>query len=65
MTVAVILGGLLPLMLFDGPGVDVMRPIAAPIVGGMLTAPLFSLLAVPAIYLLMFGSRELRARHRP
>jgi Cu(I)/Ag(I) efflux system membrane protein CusA/SilA len=65
MTVAVILGGLLPLMVSEGPGVDVMRPVAAPIVGGMLTAPLFSLLAVPAIYLLTFGSRQLRARPAP
>jgi Cu(I)/Ag(I) efflux system membrane protein CusA/SilA len=62
MTVAVILGGLLPLMISEGPGIDVMRPVAAPVVGGMLTAPLFSLLAVPAIYLLMFGSRESQAR---
>jgi copper/silver efflux system protein len=58
MTVAVILGGLVPLMLSDGPGMDVMRPIATPIVGGMLTAPLFSLLVVPAIYLLNFGEKQ-------
>ena len=58
MTVAVILGGLLPLMISEGPGVDVMRPVAAPIIGGMLTAPLFSLLVVPAVYLLIFGARE-------
>ncbi|HVY79545.1 MAG TPA: CusA/CzcA family heavy metal efflux RND transporter [Steroidobacteraceae bacterium] len=58
MTVAVILGGLLPLMMSEGPGVDVMRPVAAPVIGGMLTAPLFSLLVVPALYLMMFGVRE-------
>jgi Cu(I)/Ag(I) efflux system membrane protein CusA/SilA len=55
MTVAVILGGLLPLMISEGPGVDVMRPVAAPVIGGMLTAPLFSLLVVPALYLMIFG----------
>lgn len=60
MTVAVILGGLVPLMLSDGAGVDVMRRIAAPMVGGMLTAPLFSLLVVPAIYVLLFGSDKAR-----
>jgi Cu(I)/Ag(I) efflux system membrane protein CusA/SilA len=57
MTVAVILGGLVPLMLADGAGVDVMRRIAAPIVGGMVTAPLFSLLLAPALYLRAFGRR--------
>jgi copper/silver efflux system protein len=55
MTVAVILGGLVPLMLADGAGVDVMRRIAAPIIGGMVTAPLFSLLLAPALYLRAFG----------
>lgn len=58
MTVAVILGGLIPLMLSDGPGVDVMRPVAAPMIGGMITAPLFSLLLVPSIYLLVFGRQR-------
>ena len=51
--VGVILGGLLPLLFADGPGVDLMRPIAAPLVGGMLTAPLFSLFVVPVIYRLV------------
>lgn len=58
MTVAVILGGLIPLMLSNGPGVDVMRPVAAPMIGGMITAPLFSLLVVPAIYLLILGTHR-------
>jgi Cu(I)/Ag(I) efflux system membrane protein CusA/SilA len=51
MTVAVILGGLLPLLVSNGVGMDVMHPVAAPMIGGMITAPLFSLLVVPAIYL--------------
>lgn len=50
MTVAVILGGLIPILVSDGVGVDVMKRIAAPLMGGMLTAPLFSLLVVPALY---------------
>lgn len=38
-------------------------PVAAPIIGGMLTAPLFSLLVVPALYLAMARGRLLRAPH--
>ena len=57
MTVAVILGGLLPLLLADGVGVDVMRRIAAPMVGGMIVAPLYSLLVVPALYKLALRTR--------
>lgn len=50
MTVAVILGGLVPVMLSDAAGADIMQRIAAPMIGGMLTAPLFSLLVIPAVY---------------
>ncbi|HEX7157348.1 MAG TPA: efflux RND transporter permease subunit, partial [Burkholderiaceae bacterium] len=50
MTVAVIVGGLLPVMLGDGLGADVMKRIAAPLVGGMLTAPLLSLIVIPVLY---------------
>lgn len=57
MTVAVILGGLIPLMVSEGVGVDVMRRIAAPMVGGMLTAPAFSLLVIPALYVWVFGRK--------
>jgi Cu(I)/Ag(I) efflux system membrane protein CusA/SilA len=52
MTVATIIAGLLPIMFGDGAGSEVMRRIAAPMVGGMITAPLLSLFVVPAIYLL-------------
>ncbi|HEY6865328.1 MAG TPA: CusA/CzcA family heavy metal efflux RND transporter, partial [Burkholderiales bacterium] len=61
MTVAVILAGLLPIMASDGAGVDVMQRIAAPMIGGMVTAPLISLFAVPVAYYLM---RRPRARAR-
>ncbi|MNT53345.1 Cation efflux system protein CusA [compost metagenome] len=53
MTVAVILAGLVPIMWSHGTGSEVMQRIAAPMVGGMVTAPLLSLLVVPAAYLLM------------
>lgn len=52
MTVAVIVAGLLPIMFSSGTGSDVMKRIAAPLVGGMLTAPLVSLLVIPVLYLL-------------
>ena len=53
MTVAVIIAGLLPIMLGDGTGSEVMRRIAAPMVGGMITAPMLSMLVLPVAYLLI------------
>ncbi|MGE0665781.1 MAG: efflux RND transporter permease subunit [Sphingomonadales bacterium] len=53
MTVAVILAGLLPVVLGTGTGSEVMQRIAAPMVGGMITAPLLSMIVVPAAYVLM------------
>ena len=53
MTVAVILAGLFPILIGTGAGSEVMSRIAAPMVGGMLTAPLLSMLIIPAAYLLM------------
>jgi Cu(I)/Ag(I) efflux system membrane protein CusA/SilA len=58
MTVAVILAGLVPIVWGDGTGSEVMSRIAAPMLGGMVSAPLLSLVVVPAAYLLM------RGRHR-
>ena len=53
MTVAVILAGLFPILIGTGAGSEVMSRIAAPMIGGMLTAPLLSMLVIPAAYLLM------------
>ncbi len=53
MTVAVILAGLIPIMWSHGTGSEVMQRIAAPMVGGMVTAPLLSMFVVPAMYLLL------------
>ena len=53
MTVAVILAGLFPIMWGTGTGSEVMQRIAAPMVGGMITAPLLSMFLIPAAYLLM------------
>ncbi|MEO8136538.1 MAG: CusA/CzcA family heavy metal efflux RND transporter, partial [Betaproteobacteria bacterium] len=53
MTVAVILAGLFPIMLGGGTGSEVMQRIAAPMVGGMITAPMLSMFVIPAVYLLL------------
>jgi Cu(I)/Ag(I) efflux system membrane protein CusA/SilA len=57
MTVAVIIAGLLPIMFGSGTGSELMRRIAAPRVGGMMTAPLLSMFVVPVAYLLLRRSR--------
>lgn len=53
MTVAVVMGGLLPILLGSGTGSEVMTRIAAPMVGGMVTAPLLSMLVIPAAWYLV------------
>ncbi len=53
MTVAVIIAGLIPIMLGSGTGSEVMQRIAAPMIGGMVTAPLLSMFVIPAAYLLI------------
>jgi Cu(I)/Ag(I) efflux system membrane protein CusA/SilA len=53
MTVAVILAGLAPIMVGSGTGSEIMQRIAAPMVGGMISAPLLSMLLMPVAYLLM------------
>ncbi|WP_088279147.1 efflux RND transporter permease subunit [Ideonella sp. A 288] len=53
MTVAVILAGLLPIVWGTGTGSEVMSRIAAPMLGGMVTAPLLSLFIVPAVFALL------------
>ncbi len=53
MTVTVIIADLMPILLGSGAGSEVMSPIAAPVVGGMLTAPLLSMFVIPAAYLLL------------
>ena len=58
MTVAVILAGLFPILIGTGTGSEVMSRIAAPMIGGMLTAPLLSMLVLPAAYLLLRRSRQ-------
>jgi Cu(I)/Ag(I) efflux system membrane protein CusA/SilA len=59
MTVSVILAGLVPIMFSHGTGADVMKRIAAPMVGGVITSTILELIIYPAIYLI-WRSRELR-----
>ena len=53
MTVTIIVAGLVPIMIGSGTGSEVMQRIAAPMVGGMITAPLLSMFVVPAAYYLI------------
>ena len=62
MTVAVIVAGLLPIMVGSGTGSEVMQRIAGPMIGGMITAPLLSMLVVPAVFLLMRRTRGRETR---
>ena len=65
MTVAVIIAGLIPIMLSHGTGSEIMQRIAAPMVGGMITAPLLSMLVVPVAYLLMRRRQSKNGRNAP
>mgnify|MGYP000387936661 CR=1 FL=1 len=65
MTVAVILAGLFPIMWGTGTGSEVMQRIAAPMVGGMITAPLLSMFVIPAAYLLLRQQGRARPFHVP
>jgi Cu(I)/Ag(I) efflux system membrane protein CusA/SilA len=53
MTVAVVIAGLLPIMWGSGTGSEVMRRIASPMIGGMITATLLTMFVIPAAYLLV------------
>ncbi|MGH8683364.1 MAG: efflux RND transporter permease subunit [Burkholderiales bacterium] len=63
MTAAVVIGGLIPIMWSAGAGAEVMQRIAAPMIGGMITAVLLSMLVVPVAYYLM--RRRGLVRERP
>ena len=63
MTVAVILAGLTPILIGHGAGSEVMSRIAAPMIGGMLSAPLLSMLVIPAGYLLLRRRQADRHSH--
>jgi Cu(I)/Ag(I) efflux system membrane protein CusA/SilA len=64
MTVSVVMAGLLPILLGSGTGSEIMTRIAAPMVGGMVTAPLLSMLVTPAAWYLLHR-RRIRRETRP
>jgi Cu(I)/Ag(I) efflux system membrane protein CusA/SilA len=53
MTVSVVMAGLIPILWSTGVGSDVMKPIAAPIVGGMITSTIHVLIITPVIFYIM------------
>jgi Cu(I)/Ag(I) efflux system membrane protein CusA/SilA len=53
MTVTAVMGGLLPVFWSNGAGMDLMKPIATPIVGGMITSTIHVLLITPVIFYIM------------
>ncbi len=57
MTFLTVIAGLLPVMLFNGTGTEVMAPIAAPMIGGILSATALALIVIPSIYTLWHGGR--------
>jgi Cu(I)/Ag(I) efflux system membrane protein CusA/SilA len=61
MTVAAVLASLAPILWETGVGSDVMKPIAAPIVGGMITSTIHVLILVP-VFFVMMKARALRQR---
>jgi Cu(I)/Ag(I) efflux system membrane protein CusA/SilA len=65
MTVSVVLAGLLPIMWSSGVGSDVMKPIAAPIIGGMITSTIHVLIITPVIFALMKKSALKRGTLKP
>ena len=64
MTVAAIMGGLLPIMWTTGTGADVMKRIAAPMIGGMVSSTILTLLVIPALYA-MWRWREVKRKRSP
>ncbi|MDA1080752.1 MAG: CusA/CzcA family heavy metal efflux RND transporter [Gemmatimonadetes bacterium] len=64
MTAVAIMGGLLPILWGSGAGASVMRRIAAPMIGGMVTSTILTLVVIPAIYSLWKGREVVRAEAR-
>ena len=62
--IQVILAGLLPIMFGEATGSEIMQRIAAPMVGGMITAPLLSMLVIPVAYALLRGRPFVRVGMR-
>jgi copper/silver efflux system protein len=64
MTVAAIMAGLLPILWSTGTGSEVMQRIAVPMIGGMVSSSVLTLIVIPAIYALVKGARLPKAPHK-
>jgi Cu(I)/Ag(I) efflux system membrane protein CusA/SilA len=64
MTVGAIILSLLPVLLSTGPGMEILKPIAAPSVGGMVTSSLHVLFMTPCLFVIVEDLRQLRRRRR-
>jgi Cu(I)/Ag(I) efflux system membrane protein CusA/SilA len=64
MTVVAIMAGLLPIMWSTGTGSEIMQRIAVPMIGGMISSTLLTLIVIPAIYALVKGARPVRIFHQ-
>ena len=62
MTVVAIMAGLLPILWSTGTGSEVMRRIAVPMIGGMVSSTILTLIVIPAIYGVVKGTRLQRTR---
>jgi Cu(I)/Ag(I) efflux system membrane protein CusA/SilA len=65
MTVMAIIAGLLPIMWSTGAGSEVMQRIAVPMIGGMVSSTILTLIVIPAVYGLIKGWGLAQARHSP
>jgi len=65
MTVIAIMGGLLPIMWGSGTGAETMRRIAAPMIGGMVSATLLTLVVIPVVFALVRGVEFASSRGDP
>src|SRR5207248_9167798 len=63
MTVAAIIAGLLPILWASGTGAELMQRIAVPMIGGMVSSTVLTLIVIPAVYGLVKGWGLERARH--
>jgi Cu(I)/Ag(I) efflux system membrane protein CusA/SilA len=61
MTVAAIMAGLLPIMWTHGTGAEVMQRIAVPMIGGMVSSTLLTLIVIPAVYAVVKSAGQRRA----
>jgi Cu(I)/Ag(I) efflux system membrane protein CusA/SilA len=64
MTVVAIIAGLLPILWSTGAGAEVMRRIAVPMVGGMISSALLTLIVIPVVYSLVKGRELLTTQRR-